>query len=38
MKTNHKKCKFKSSPRLETQRCKARTQYMLENDLNKNLF
>ncbi len=36
--TNHKKCKLKSNPRLETQRCKARTRYMLEDDSNKTLF
>jgi hypothetical protein len=28
----HKKCKPKSNIRLETQRHKARTQYMLEDD------
>jgi hypothetical protein len=37
-KKNHKKCKPKFNPRLETQRHKARTRYMLEDYSNKNLF
>jgi hypothetical protein len=37
-KTNHKKCKPKSNPRLETQRRKTRTWYMLEDDSNKTLL
>jgi len=37
-KTNHKKCKLKYNPRPETQRCKARTRYMLENYSNITLF
>jgi transcriptional/translational regulatory protein YebC/TACO1 len=32
-KKNHKKCKPKFNPRLETQIHKAKTQYMLEDDL-----
>jgi hypothetical protein len=35
MKKNHKKCKPKSNPRLETQRCKAKTWYMLKDDSNE---
>jgi hypothetical protein len=34
-KKNHKKCKPKSNPKLETQRHKVRTQYMLEDDSTK---
>jgi hypothetical protein len=34
-KTNHKKCKPKSNPRLETQRRKAKTRYMLKDDSKK---
>jgi len=34
-KTNHKKCKFNSNPRLETQKHKARTWYMLEDNSNR---
>jgi hypothetical protein len=37
-KTNHKKWKSKFNPRLETQSCKAKTRYMLEDDLNKKIF
>jgi hypothetical protein len=37
-KSNHKKCKPKSNPRLETQRHKTRTQYMLKDDSNKTLL
>jgi hypothetical protein len=37
-KTNHMKCEPKFSPRLKTQRCKAKTQYMLEDDSNRTLF
>jgi hypothetical protein len=38
MKTNHKKCKPKSNPKLETQRRKTWTQYMLKDDSNITLF
>jgi hypothetical protein len=37
-KTNHKKCKPKFNPKLETQKHKARTWYMLEDDSNVTLF
>ncbi len=37
-KKNHKKCKPKVNSRLKTQIHKAKTQYMLKDDLNKNLF
>jgi len=37
-KTNHKKCKPKSNPRLKTQKRKAKTWYMLEDDSNNILF
>jgi hypothetical protein len=37
-KTNHKKCKPKYNPRLETQICKAKTRYMLGDDSNITLF
>ncbi len=37
-KTNYKKCKPKSNPKLKTQICKARTWYMLKDDLNIILF
>jgi hypothetical protein len=35
---NHKKCKPKFNSRLKTQIHKAKTQYMLKDDLNKKLF
>jgi hypothetical protein len=37
-KTNHKKCKPKFNPRLETQRHKAKTWYILKDDSNGTLF
>jgi hypothetical protein len=38
MKTNHKKCKSKFNIQLETQRRKARTRCMVEDDSNKTLL